>query len=191
MRYKPWGEVRSWWTAGLSTTPAYELSNYTFTGQYSYLDDPSTAGVTEGFGLMFYNARWYDPALGRFAQADTIVPPGVQGWDRYAAMNNNPIRYLDPSGHVSCSSVAEEDCSFETMSAVEVLKRTIKSKYGITMSEESDPNNLNPKTWSLENLRIIYNALGTIDAALNGKLKSLVGGATFKWGEHDPGGGTK
>jgi hypothetical protein len=35
MRYKPWGEVRSWWTAGLSTTPAYELSNYTFTGQYS------------------------------------------------------------------------------------------------------------------------------------------------------------
>jgi hypothetical protein len=23
---------------------------------------------------MFYNARWYDPALGRFAQADTVVP---------------------------------------------------------------------------------------------------------------------
>jgi hypothetical protein len=26
----------------------------------NYLDDPTTVGVTEGFGLMFYNARWYD-----------------------------------------------------------------------------------------------------------------------------------
>ena len=25
-------------------------------------------------GLMFYRARWYDPRLGRFIQADTIVP---------------------------------------------------------------------------------------------------------------------
>ena len=60
---------------------------------------------------MYYNARWprsvpergYDPALGRFAQADTIVPGGVQGYDRYAYTNNNPIRYIDPSGHgVDC-----------------------------------------------------------------------------------------
>jgi RHS repeat-associated protein len=77
------------------------------------MDDPSTAAVTEGFGLMFYNARWYDPALGRFAQADSIVPPGVQGWDRYAAMNNNPVKYIDPSGHLSCShaNAAEGDCT--------------------------------------------------------------------------------
>ncbi|MBE7435985.1 MAG: hypothetical protein HS100_18860 [Anaerolineales bacterium] len=44
------------------------LTEYTFTGQYSYTAD---------FGLMYYNARWYDPALGRFTQADSIVPPGV------------------------------------------------------------------------------------------------------------------
>jgi RHS repeat-associated protein len=66
------------------------------------MDDPITAGVTEGFGLMFYNARWYDPALGRFAQADTIVPEqtqGVQAWDRYAYTNNSPVRYTDSTGH--------------------------------------------------------------------------------------------
>jgi RHS repeat-associated protein len=63
------------------------------------MDDPTTAGVTEGFGLMFYNARWYDPALGRFAQADSIVPPGVQGLDRYAYVNNSPMNFVDPSGH--------------------------------------------------------------------------------------------
>lgn len=55
--------MRYLWTAGLSTTPAYMLSNYTFTAQYSYMDDPSTTGVTKGFGLMFYNARMYDPYL--------------------------------------------------------------------------------------------------------------------------------
>jgi len=99
MRYKAWGEVRYSWTSGASTTPAYQLSSYTFTGQYSYMDDPSTSGVTEGFGLLFYNARMYDPAIGRFTSADTIIPPGVQGYDRYAYVNNSPVNYIDPSGH--------------------------------------------------------------------------------------------
>jgi len=56
---------------------------------------------------MFYNARWYDPALGRFAQADTIIPGAgnPQAWDRYAYANNNPVRYNDPSGHYTCSDI--------------------------------------------------------------------------------------
>ena len=62
------------------------------------MDDPTTS-ASEGFGLMFYNARWYDPALGRFAQADSIVPPGAQGLDRYAYANNNALSYIDPDGH--------------------------------------------------------------------------------------------
>ena len=50
---------------------------------------------------MFYGARWYDSALGRFIQADTDVPEsqGVQAFDRYAYVNNSPISYTDPSGH--------------------------------------------------------------------------------------------
>ncbi|MBI5823366.1 MAG: RHS repeat-associated core domain-containing protein [Chloroflexi bacterium] len=103
MRYKPWGEVRSAWTNDtLNANPAYALTRYTFTGQYSHMDDPSTP-ASEGFGLMHYGARMYDPALGRFTSADTIVPGGVQGYDRYAYVNNNPIRYNDPTGHApSC-----------------------------------------------------------------------------------------
>lgn len=93
-RYDPW--------------PAHGLHPPKVTGQRSYIipaggmDDPTTTGATEGFGLMFYNARWYDPTLGRFAQADTIIPQqtqGTQAWDRYAYTNNNPIKYADPSGH--------------------------------------------------------------------------------------------
>jgi RHS repeat-associated protein len=99
MRYTPWGELRFSWTTTPSTNPSYSLTNHTFTGQYSYMDDPSTNGVTEGFGLMFYNTRMYDPALGRFTSADSIVPGGAQGYDRYAYVNNNPPKYIDPSGH--------------------------------------------------------------------------------------------
>ncbi len=88
LRYKAWGEVR--YAAGTTAT------KYTYTGQYSNIGD---------FGLMFYNARWYDPYLGRFAQADSIVPRGVQGWDRYAYINNNPVNGTDPTGHRNC----EED----------------------------------------------------------------------------------
>jgi RHS repeat-associated protein len=52
--------------------------------------------------LYYYQARWYDPGLGRFAQADSIVPVATQGvlaWDRYAYVNNNPVNGVDSTGH--------------------------------------------------------------------------------------------
>ncbi len=95
LRYDPWGEVRYAWGA--------QVTDYTYTGQRSMAD---------AFGLMYYNARWYDPTLGRFAQADTLIPGAGNplAWDRYAYTRNNPLRYTDPSGHWLCSG--EHDCSF-------------------------------------------------------------------------------
>jgi hypothetical protein len=49
---------------------------------------------------MYFYARWFDISLSSFAQADTIVPAGVQGLDRYAYVNNLPMNYTDPSGHI-------------------------------------------------------------------------------------------
>jgi len=50
---------------------------------------------------MYYGARYYDPTLGRFVQADTIVPnpANPQDLNRYSYVRNNPLRYRDPSGH--------------------------------------------------------------------------------------------
>jgi hypothetical protein len=46
--------------------------------------------------------RWYNSYLNRWAQPDSIVPlasQGTQAFDRYGYVNNNPLRYNDPSGH--------------------------------------------------------------------------------------------
>jgi len=57
--------------------------------------------------LMDYKSRFYDGTLGKFVQPDSIVPSGVLGLNRYAAMVNNPIRYNDPTGHcvVLCTAI--------------------------------------------------------------------------------------
>ena len=82
------------------------------TTRYTSGSSPTTMQYTgqrleTSLGLLFYNARWYDTALGRFIQADTIVPGAgnPQAFDRYAYVLNNPLRYTDPSGHRNC----EED----------------------------------------------------------------------------------
>ena len=69
---------------------------------YRYTGQRSEATI----GLYYYGARWYDPALGRFIEADTIVPePGnPKALDRYAYVYNNPLRYADPTGHGYCDS---------------------------------------------------------------------------------------
>ena len=62
----------------------------TFTGQKS-----------DSTGLLYYNARYYDPALGTFISPDSLVPdPGrVIDYNRFLYARGNPLKYSDPSGH--------------------------------------------------------------------------------------------
>ncbi len=64
---------------------------------YKYTDQEQDAGT----GLYNYDARLYDPVLGQFVMADTIVPEpfNPQSLNRYAYCLNNPERYVDPTGH--------------------------------------------------------------------------------------------
>jgi RHS repeat-associated protein len=52
-------------------------------------------------GLYYYGARYYDPGIGRFISADTIVPNPVdpQSLNRYSYCLNNPLKYVDPTAH--------------------------------------------------------------------------------------------
>jgi RHS repeat-associated protein len=52
-------------------------------------------------GLMFFNSRYYDADLGRFLQADPLTPDpdNPLSFDPYAYAYNNPINFVDPTGH--------------------------------------------------------------------------------------------
>jgi len=84
LRYHPWGATR--YSSG--TTP----TDRQFTGQVNDVE----------IGLYFYQARYYDGALGRFIQADSIVPSpqDPQSLNRYSYTLNNPLKYTDPTGHI-------------------------------------------------------------------------------------------
>ena len=53
--------------------------------------------------LMDFDARMYDPLIGRFVSADSMVPgyENPQALNRYAYALGNPVRYNDPSGHMA------------------------------------------------------------------------------------------
>jgi RHS repeat-associated protein len=55
-------------------------------------------------GLLYLRARYYDPYLNQFISPDTIIPdfsfpPSVH---KYLYAYNNPLRFVDPSGHAVC-----------------------------------------------------------------------------------------
>jgi RHS repeat-associated protein len=52
-------------------------------------------------GLIYMNARYYVPSLGRFASADTLVPDPTnpQQFNRFSYVLNTPLRFTDPTGH--------------------------------------------------------------------------------------------
>ena len=80
--YTPYGS--------LARNEGTDLASHKFTGK-----------ELDNTGLYFYGARYYDPEIGRFVTADTIVqaPYDPQTLNRYAYCRNNPIKYIDPSGH--------------------------------------------------------------------------------------------
>ncbi|MXZ01806.1 RHS repeat-associated core domain-containing protein [Candidatus Poribacteria bacterium] len=82
--YYPYGAQRS--ASGTLRT------DRTFTGQKA-----------DGTGLLYYNARYYDPALGTFISPDSLVPDAgmVVDYNRFLYARGNPMKYGDPSGYAS------------------------------------------------------------------------------------------
>jgi RHS repeat-associated protein len=75
-------------------------TDFGFTGQRNVPD----------VNLIHMGARWYDPRLGRWISADSIVPDfsNPQSLNRYSYAGNNTVRYRDPTGYYKCENV---DCS--------------------------------------------------------------------------------
>lgn len=80
--YTPFGEVLS--SNGSGVSP------FAYTGE-----------ATDANGMVYLRSRYYNPAMGRFMNRDTF--PGFlglsQSQNRFVYTENNPIRYVDPTGH--------------------------------------------------------------------------------------------
>ncbi len=54
-------------------------------------------GEPEVHGLLYFRARYYDPATGRFVQRDPVWDPGNFG-NQYSFVGNSPVSGVDPFG---------------------------------------------------------------------------------------------
>ncbi|MEZ4510378.1 MAG: RHS repeat-associated core domain-containing protein [Chloroflexota bacterium] len=91
-RYRPFGSYR--------TAPTQTITDRDFTGQRENRE----------LGLLYYNARFYHPASGRFISPDFLVPSpsDPQSLNRYSYVRNSPVNLVDPSGHVDCKLLDSE-----------------------------------------------------------------------------------
>ena len=66
-------------------------------------DRTYTGQKEDGTGLLYYNARYYDPALGTFISPDSLVPDAgmVVDYNRFLYPRGNPLKYSDLSGYAS------------------------------------------------------------------------------------------
>jgi RHS repeat-associated protein len=90
--YDPWGARRS--PDGRAADPmSFDLpvGHREFTGHEQIPD----------VGLVNMNGRVYDPVLGRFLSPDPNVQfaSDLQSYNRYSYVQNNPLKYTDPTGY--------------------------------------------------------------------------------------------
>ncbi|AGU98981.1 RHS repeat-associated core domain-containing protein [Vibrio campbellii] len=90
--YDAWGKERYFeWDKEANYLEQDPMVNRGYTG-HEQVDE---------IGLIHMNARMYDATLGRFISADSFIqaPSNSQSFNRYSYVQNNPMKYTDPSGH--------------------------------------------------------------------------------------------
>ena len=181
INYTPYGEIDQEHSGKLGCSVGTVDTNYSdCTGAWTKIynvEEGENAGVTRKFtgqeydpenSLYYYNARYYDPSIGIFTTADTVVPGGgrllslsrssggkvyskhdkkrasmkwgASAYNRYMYVMGNPVRYTDTSGHVP-STVATRVLSVEDVDVPDtVFGHCFTGSY-----HRCDPNDDNTK----------------------------------------------
>ena len=89
--------VLSYWYDDFGQVSEYRESGNSLINEVQY----TGAIYDELTGLLYLNARFYDPATGRFISQDTYrgERDDAGTWHLYAYCANDPVNYIDPSGH--------------------------------------------------------------------------------------------
>ncbi len=115
----------------------------------------------EEAGLYYYNARWYDPELGRFISEDPVKDQA--NW--YAYCGNCPLVYVDPTGQLFIL----DDLLFATVGAI---AGAISG--GISSGAAAAGNGGN--FWDVTGAALGGAAAGAATGAFQGFIGSLIGG---------------
>ena len=94
------GNVEVRLTQGITKEDQYVIENNPYRYRGYYYDKES--------GLYYCSSRYYSPELCIFTSIDSIEYldcESINGLDLYCYCLNNPIMYVDPSGHFILSSV--------------------------------------------------------------------------------------
>ncbi|MBW0434984.1 VCBS repeat-containing protein [Leptospira yasudae] len=129
--YEPYGSIDR------NDSYGPDIFRYKYTGQ---AEDKES-------GLYYYKARYYEPTLGRFLQADSIVNSGsATGMNRYMYVDGNPVNLRDPSGNVSGAGL------------MHMMNRIIGHAMGKDFNSKGMDKKLSASGISTGGNRIVHNA---------------------------------
>ena len=94
--YDAWGKLLS-----ITGSMANTLGTLNPLRYRSYVYDTET-------GYYYLQSRYYDPEIGRFINADSVIAgngENILGYNMFAYCNNNPVLLIDPTGTFGISSI--------------------------------------------------------------------------------------
>lgn len=85
-------------------------------GYTGHVNDPDT-------GLVYMQARYYDPSIGRFLSVDALKPKAgdITSFNRFIYVGNNPVARTDPTGNYLCSG-SKSQCGVVSKALANVSK---------------------------------------------------------------------
>ena len=133
--YDAWGNcTTSYFNGGATTAAQYNPFRYR-----SYYLDTET-------GFYYLQSRYYDPAVGRFINADGYVSTGqgLTGYNMFAYCGNNPTNAFDPMGMWTITFSIGVDMTFFFIGISESFSISLDDDWNVVIQHAySEPSYLN------------------------------------------------
>ena len=157
-------------------------------------DRTFTGQKADGTGLLYYNARYYDPALGTFISPDSLVPnPGmVVDYNRFLYARGNPLKYTDSSGYASDEAIREWEAKNSWYNArgwawggshwnVRIGRRVFRSQQAAIDVLGDAGIAVDRSEWDLDNLKLLTEGIDSFALEI-GKLFGKTGDDAIRRG---------